>query len=81
MNATKMVRKNDLNFNDLQGDGGGGGGAALSKCAGNFAAFKQFLATYPTLDFTRSPLGRNGTWCWLPNATKHFDRAGGGKGA
>ena len=50
--------------------------------ANNFATFSQFLAPYSTLDFTRSPLAVNGTWCllpttpfMLPNATKHFDRA------
>ena len=52
---------------------------------GNFAAFNQFLATYSTLDFTRSPLAGKGTWCLLHTtssmlltATKHFDRAESG---
>ena len=44
--------------------------------AGNFATISQFLATYSTLDFTRSPLAGKGTWCLLSTATKHFDRAG-----
>ena len=46
------------------------------------AAFSKFLASYSTLDFTRSPLAGKGTWCllpttpsMLPTATKHFDRA------
>ena len=43
--------------------------------ASNFAAFSQFLVAYSTLDFTRSPLAGKGTWCLLPTATKHFDRA------
>ena len=50
---------------------------------GIFAAFSQFLASYSTLDFTRSPLAGKGTWCLLPTtpsllptATKHFDMAG-----
>ena len=51
--------------------------------AGNFATFSPFLATYSTLDFTRSSLAGTGTWhllpttpSMLPTATKHFDRAG-----
>ena len=51
--------------------------------ASNFATLSQFLAAYPTLDFTRSPLAGKGTWSllpttpsMLPTATKHFDRAG-----
>ena len=50
---------------------------------GNFSPFSQFVATYSTLDFTRSPLVGKGTWHLLPTtpdmlpttATKHFDSA------
>ena len=48
----------------------------------NFSAFSQILATYTTLDFTKSPLAGKRTWCLLPTtpavlptATKHFDGA------
>ena len=44
--------------------------------AGNFVTFSQCLAAYSSLDFTRSPLAGKGTWCLLPTATKHCDRAG-----
>ena len=44
--------------------------------ADNFAAFSQFLAAYSTLDFTKNPPAGKGTWCLLPTATEHFDKAG-----
>ena len=66
---------------------GVGFGPQLQPCqnvsaAGKFAIFSQFLPSYSTLDFTRSPLAGKGTWhllpttpSVLPTATKHFDRA------
>ena len=45
------------------------------RAASNVAPISQFLATYSTPDFTRSPLAGKGTWHLLPTATKHFDRA------
>ena len=65
---------------------GGGGGSLYLKKKKRHSALPpscQLLATYSTLDFTRSPLAGRGSWHllpitpdMLPTATKHFDRAG-----